>query len=331
MIRNIKCNLTKAFVAGTIFLFSCPGIFAAENKKNENPVVIEAEEMKYNNFTDVYDFHGSVIITYEEGTLKADDVQLDNKNSIATAQGNAFLSKGADNMAGDKIIFNIESKTGTSYNSKVFLAKNHFYIKGAKIEKTGEDSYYIEKPSATTCDGDNPDWQVAGSEMNVTIEGYGLMKNARFLTKGLPVFYSPFIPFPAKTKRQSGFLLPYLSYSQDKDGVDVELPFFWAISPEMDATFYQRLIEKRGFKEGIELRYYLGDKSFGTLYGDYIADVKQVTETADPATSRDWNSMHNRWSYYLNHQTNFDPQLYIRTDLRKVSDKWYFKDFLFPQ
>jgi LPS-assembly protein len=58
-----------------------------------------------------------------------------------------------------------------------------------------------------------------------------------------------------------------------------------------------------------------------------MEDVKQVTETIDPATSRDWNSMHERWSYYLNHQTNFDPQFYIRTDLRQVSDKWYFKDF----
>jgi LPS-assembly protein len=327
VIRNIKFNLTKAFVAGTIFLFSCPGLFAAENKKNENPVVIESETMGYNNVSDVYDFQGKVVITHGDGTLKADEVQFDNKNSIATAQGNAFLSMGADNLAGEKIIYNIERKTGTAYNSRAFLAKNHFYIKGTKIEKTGENTYYIEKPSATSCDGDNPDWQVAGSEMNVTVEGYGLMKNARFLTKGLPVIYSPFIPFPAKTKRQSGFLLPYLSYSQDKDGVDVELPFFWAISPDMDATFYQRMMERRGFKEGAEFRYYLGDKSFGTLYGDYMEDVKQVKETTDPLTSRDWNSMHRRWSYYLNHQTNFDPQFYIRTDLRQVSDKWYFKDF----
>lgn len=327
MFRRVELNFTQALAAGAVFLFCSPVIFAAETIKNESPVEIEAEVMKYNNFTDVYDFQGNVVITYQEGTLKADAVRLDNKNSIATAQGNAFLSKGADNMAGDKIIFNIESKTGTAYNSKIFLAKNHFYIKGAKIDKIGEDTYYIEKPSATTCDGDNPDWQVAGSEMKVTIEGYGLMKNARFLTKGLPVLYSPFVPFPAKTKRQSGFLLPYLSYSRDKDGIDVELPFFWAISPQADATFYQRFMERRGFKEGIEFRYYLGDKSFGTLYGDYIADGKNITETADPATGREWNSMHHRWSYYLNHQTNFDPQLYIRTDLRKVSDKWYFKDF----
>lgn len=326
MIRTIKYNLIIAFIAGTIFLFSCPGIFAAENKKNDNPVVIESEMMEYDNVNDVYHAQGKVVITYEGGTLNADDVQFDNKNNTATAQGHAFLSMGADNMAGDKIVFNIENKTGIAYNSRAFYAKNHFYIKGDKIEKTGENTYYIEKPSATTCDGDNPDWQIAGSEMKVTIEGYGLMKNARFLTKGLPVFYSPFIPFPAKTKRQSGFLLPYLAYSQN-DGIDVELPFFWAISPQMDATFYQRYIEKRGFKEGVEFRYYLGDKSFGTFYGDYMEDVKQVTEITDPATSRDWNSMHNRWSYYLNHQTNFDPQFYIRTDLHQVSDKWYFKDF----
>ena len=171
MIRASKYNLIIAFIAGTIFLFLCPTIFAAENKKNDNPVVIESETMEYNNVSDVYNFQGNVVIKYGDGTLKADDVQFDNKNNIATAQGNAFLSMGADNMAGDKIVFNTESKTGTAYNSRAFLAKNHFYIKGDKIEKTGENTYYIEKPSATACDGDNPDWQVAGSEMKVTIDG----------------------------------------------------------------------------------------------------------------------------------------------------------------
>jgi LPS-assembly protein len=152
------------------------------------------------------------------------------------------------------------------------------------------------------------------------------MKDARLLAKGLPVFYSPFLPFPAKTQRQSGFLFPYLSSSGD-NGIDVEIPYFWAISPQMDATFYQRYIEKRGFKEGAEFRYYLGNNSSGTFYGDYIEDTKHVTETTDAATSRDWQESHNRWSYYLNHQTNFDSQFYLRTDLKQVSDKWYFKDF----
>jgi LPS-assembly protein len=325
-LKILNLDLTIAFLIAIIIFISCPGASASETKNNGNPANIEADSMDYDNVRDVYHAQGKVNIIYSGAVLSADDMELDNKNNIATAQGNASLKMGNDTMQGDKIVFNIENKTGAVYNAHAFYARNHFYIKGDKIEKTGENTYFIEKPVATTCDGDNPDWEITGSEMKVTIEGYGLMKDARLVAKGLPVFYSPFLPFPAKTQRQSGFLAPYLS-SSSNDGIDVEIPYFWAISPQMDATFYQRYIEKRGFKEGAEFRYYLGNNSSGTFYGDYMEDTKHIIETIDAATSRDWQESHNRWSYYLNHQTDFDPQFYVRTDLIKVSDKWYFKDF----
>jgi len=294
---------------------------------NESPVNIEADSLQYDNILNLYKAIGKVTIFYSGVVLSADNLELDNKNNVATAQGNAFLKMGEDSLRGEKIIYNIEDKTGAAYKANAFYARNNFYVRGDKIEKTGESTYFIEQPAATTCDGDDPDWQITGSEMDVTIEGYGSMRNACFRVKGIPILYSPYIIFPAKTKRQTGFLLPYLGYSKNKDGMDIELPFFWAISQQMDATFYQRYIEKRGFKEGAEFRYYLGDKSFGTFYGDFIEDTKHVTKTTDEATIRDWQEMHTRWSYYLNHQTNFDSQFYLRTDLVKVSDKWYFKDF----
>jgi LPS-assembly protein len=304
-----------------------PGGFDAKTAGKGKPVNIEADSIDYDNVRDMYHAKGNVAIVYSGAALWADEVELDNKINVATAQGNAFLKMGEDILHGEKIFFNIEDKTGSVYKAKAFYARNNFHVKGDKIEKTGEDTYFIKQPSATTCDGDNPDWQITGSEMKVTIEGYGLMKDARFLAKGLPVFYSPYLPFPAKTKRQSGLILPYFSYSRDKDGFDIEIPYFWAISEQMDATFYQRYIEKRGFKEGAEFRYYLGEKSFGIFYGDYIEDIRHVTETADVAASRDWQELHQRWSYYFNHQTDFDSQFYVRADLKKVSDKWYFKDF----
>jgi LPS-assembly protein len=43
--------------------------------------------------------------------------------------------------------------------------------------------------------------------------------------------------------------------------------------------------------------------------------------------SRNWQTDRNRWSYYWNHETRFDPAFYARTDIAKVSDAWYFKDF----
>ncbi|NMC97931.1 MAG: LPS-assembly protein LptD [Deltaproteobacteria bacterium] len=300
---------------------------ASVHTNEKSPVSIEADAMDYDHVSDLYRARGQVSVFYSGASLYADEVELDNQNHVARAQGNTLLKIGEDTLKGERLWFNIEDKTGAAFNADAFYARNHFRVRGNIIEKTGENTYFIDNPSATTCDGSNPDWEIAGSEMKVTIEGYGLMKNACFKVGSLPLLYSPYILFPAKTKRQTGFLLPYLAYSRDKDGIDVELPFFWAVSPWMDATFYQRFIEKRGFKEGAEFRYDFGNKSFGTFYGDYLEDTKQVTETEDDALRRDWQGMHKRWSYFLHHQTRLDSQFYLRTDLKKVSDKWYFRDF----
>lgn len=325
----IRLGQYTGMVTGAIFVLCVSSNIFAQDVKvpADAPVKIEADNLSYDNERDVYSAFGNVVITYGDGVLTAANVEFDRKNNLATAEGGAFLKMAEDSLAGDKIVVNVQDKTGAAYNAKAFYARNHFYIKGDRIEKTGENSYLIEKPLATTCDGDNPDWQLAGSEMKVTVEGYGWVKNARLLTKGVPVIYTPLIAFPAKTKRQTGLLFPYLAYSRDKDGVDVEIPFFWAINPQMDATFYSRYIEKRGFKEGAEFRYFAGSKSFGTLYGDYMEDNKHVTETIGNTLSRDWQEMHRRWSFMANHQTNFDSQFYVRTDLRRVSDAWYFRDF----
>ena len=316
----------KIFFLALTMMISVSAASFAQTSVQDSSLQIEADSMDYDSIREVYHAKGKVKIIYSGAALAADDVELDNKDNVATAQGNAFLKMEEDTLRGEKIIYNFEDKTGAAYRADAFYARNNFYVRGDKIEKTGENTYSILQPCATTCNGDNPDWQIAGSEMKVTLEGYGFMKDARFLTRGFPVFYSPYLPFPAKTKRQTGLLLPHFSYSRDKDGLDIELPFFWAISPQMDATFYQRYIEKRGFKEGVEFRYYLGEKSVGLFYGDYLEDTRDDTENKD-ATSRDWQGAHRRWSYYFNHQTDFDSRFYVRTDLKKVSDQWYFKDF----
>ncbi len=330
--KNLQVLLrryTAAILGMILCIWPAPGIWAQDLKMpGDAPVKIEADELSYDQERDLYVAQGNVSITYGDGVLTAARAEYNRKSNLATAEGNALLRMAQDSLAGDKIVVNVEDKTGVAYNSKAFYARNHFYIRGSRIEKTGESTYFIEEPVATTCDGDKPDWEIAGHSMNVTLEGYGLMKDARLKARHLPVFYAPLVAFPAKTKRQSGFLFPYLGYSKDKDGLDIEIPFFWAIDPRKDATFFSRYMEKRGYKQGVEFRYYAGEKSFGTLYGDFMEDNRQVTETAAVGSqSRDWQGMHRRWSYYLNHQTNFDSQFYVRTDLRRVSDSWYFRDF----
>jgi len=293
---------------------------------SDDPVTIEADSISYDYQSDIYHAQGNVVITYTAGSLTADDVFLEKKRDQVRAEGHVVLNSGQDKLEGDRIDFDIKHKTGIVYHGRAFMAQNHFYLSGDRIEKTGESTYRVDGAKVTTCDGSYPDWQLTGDELDVTIEGYGTLKHTKLLAKGMPVLYVPYLIFPAKTKRQSGLLPPYIAYSESKLGMDVEIPFFVAISDDMDATLYQRYMDKRGYKQGLEFRYFTSPDTFGTFYGDFMIDTGRITETAG-GISRDWQSDHQRWSLYLDHQTDFAPGFYFRTDIKKVSDSWYFKDF----
>ena len=300
---------------------------AAERKIAKGPINIEADSVAYERDTDTYSAKGNVVITFTGGFLKADRVALNKTTGNARAEGDVFIKSDDDTLSGERVKFNVISKTGIVYKGKLFFAKNHFFINGEEIEKSGEATYHLKNITATTCDNDLPAWRFTGRELDVTIDGYGILKHGTFQVKNFPLLYLPYMVFPAKTTRQSGFLPPRISSSRDKHGCDIEVPFYWAISENTDATFYQRYMDKRGFKEGMEFRYIINEDSFGTFYADYLNDIKEITETEEDGLSRDWQDSRKRWSFYLNHETTFSPGFYFRTDLAKVSDNWYFKDF----
>ena len=307
MVIILQKKIQQFFVFLFIFVFFVPiyqPVYAAFDV-SKGPVTIEADSIAYDQEDDTYHAKGNVIIEFSGGFLMAESVTLNRISNEALAEEYALMMSDDDILEGDVIRFNVETKTGIVYDGKMFLAKNHFYVKGLNIEKTGETTYHIVDATATSCDGDSPEWRLRGSELDVTIDGYGTLKHGRFMAKDVPVLYSPYILFPAKTTRQSGFLFPYMSYSQNK-GWDVEIPFFWAISESTDATFYQRYVEQRGFKEGVEYRYALSKDSYGTFYGDFINDTSHGSDTTDGGgISRNWSTDQQRWSLYLNHETVF--------------------------
>ena len=309
-----------------LFFFQVDFALAIERNIQKGPVNIEADSITYDRDTDTYSAKGNVVITFTGGFLKADYVDLNKTTGDAEASGNVYVKSDNDILEGDNVKFNITTKTGVVYEGKLFFAKNHFYINGKKIEKTGEATYHLKDATATTCDGDWPAWRFTGKELDVTIDGYGTIKHGTFQVKNVPFLYMPYMIFPAKTTRQSGFLPPRISHS-DKHGWDIELPLYWAISKSADATFYQRYMDKRGFKEGVEFRYFISKDSYGTFYADYLKDEKTGTMADEEGLSRDWKEKQERWSYYLNHETTFSPGFYLRTDIKKVSDNWYFRDF----
>lgn len=52
------------------------------------------------------------------------------------AVGHVLVKSDQDTLEGEKVSFNIVSRTGTVDDGKMFIAQNHFYIKGERIEKS---------------------------------------------------------------------------------------------------------------------------------------------------------------------------------------------------
>lgn len=295
----------------------------------DTPWHITAKTLSYIREKEVYVAEGDVVISNETQSLFAQKATYNTITGIAKVSGDVRLEIGEDVLTGEEGTFDLTNKTGKIINGNLFLAENHFYISGAVMEKVGEETYLIRDCRLTTCDGDNQAWAITGSEIDVTIEGYGQIKHAAFRVRDLPFLYVPYMIFPAKTKRQSGLLLPRVGYSTH-NGVDIEVPFFWAVTDQTDATFYQRFMSKRGFMEGLEFRYIAGKDSRGIFLFDILSDkigAKDMNDSDEMQFSPYPRT--NRTRYWLRSRVDQDLSfgLKARLDMDFVSDQDYLKEF----
>jgi LPS-assembly protein len=259
-----------------------------------------------------------------------DRAEYDPNTGLITATGNNVRAQYKDDFFEFREgIFNTKDNTGEIHDGQLFFKENSLHIRGDLIQKSAEDTYKIKGFSLTTCDTDTSSWSITGSEINVVKEGYGGIKNAAFRIRGVPVFYLPYMIFPAKTKRQTGLLLPQFGYSS-LNGAGIEIPFFWAISDQTDATFYERYMSHRGLMQGLEFRYIASRESKGEFLFDNLLDkirVKDLTEL-DQARISPFERT-NRDRYWLRGMLNHDlsSDVTVRMDLDFVSDQDYLREF----
>jgi len=290
---------------------------------------ITADKMSYDRDEGLYSAEGNVVITRGGQVLKAKEARYNEKTGIVEAIGDVVLETNGDVLRAEKALFDLNSQAGKITKGRIFLRDNHYYISGEEMEKTGPQTYVVKGFHLTTCDGDKPDWSVTGSEVEITVEGYGSVKNAVFRIRDMPAFYFPYALFPAKTKRQSGVLPPAVGYSS-LNGVQVEVPIYWAISDRMDATFYEQYLSERGLMQGVEYRYVAEDESKGDFLFDILLDKIDEKDLSDPDQLEvSPLPRTNKARYWLRSKTNQQLPLDVKAklDTDYVSDRDYFKEF----
>lgn len=321
--RAYFCSILFAVALWSSSTFA--GILSVRGE-SDLPYHIKADSLGYDDATKTYRARGHVVISRGDQSLWADAVDLNAQTMETVATDNVRFTSGEDWLTGTRLEINLNAGTGTLYDGVFFIKESHFYIRGGKIEKIGEDSYHVADGSFTTCDGDFPAWQITGKDLRVTLEGYGTIKHAAFWAKSVPVLYVPYLVFPAKLKRQTGLLVPQVSYS-NRDGFQYNQPVFWAISESSDATLYEHYMAQRGFKHGVEYRYVIDAESKGAVMYDYLNDRQIDDGTLDSTGDNEDSLDRKRWWFRMKNDQDLPAGFKAKLDVDLVSDHYFLREF----
>ena len=298
------------------------------------PWNIEADQLRYDQASDEYVAEGDAVISKQDRTIRADTIRYSAQTGMAYAEGNVVVTAASDVLTGSYLEFDLESEKGYLDDGVIFIQENNYHIQGNRIQKVGPDLYRLDRGTVTTCDGQPPDWEISGSDIQVHEDGSGTAWNAVAYVRGVPVGYYPFVSFPARNKRQTGLLFPEIGYSERR-GVSFNQPFYWAIDDASDATFYAHYMSRRGLKPGLEYRYYLTREAKGALMFDFLHDDQ--VDDGRGSSSNDWGHddgggvflrpNRDRYWFRMSHSNPLPAGFNGLMELDLVSDQDYLRDF----
>ncbi|MBI3398254.1 MAG: LPS-assembly protein LptD [Deltaproteobacteria bacterium] len=316
-------------------LFLCSlSAFAGTDFKKDQPIEVTADSLIYDKSKDTYYAEGNVIAVQEKSSIRADKMTVDMSASHATAIGNVqVVDEGGNTLKGDRLELDIDSKVGVVVNGRLFFKRENVHVEGEEIKKTGDESYTVRNGFFTTCDceeGESPAWGFYSSDADVTFGQYLHAWNTVFYVKKVPAFYFPYVVFPVKRERETGFLTPRVGYSELR-GFKLDNSFFWAISDNTDATFYLDIEERRGIGKGIEYRYALSRSTEGEFYFYHFdeSDINRIRRfrSGSDNLSRPKTATNDRWFLQYKHTQLLPYDIILKADIKRVSDDEYFIDF----
>jgi len=175
----------------------------------------------------------------------------------------------------------------------------------------GEGQKRLVNSSFTSCKVGVDDWFIKASEIKLNDNAReATSQNTTIEFKGVPIMYTPYMSFPYGNERKSGFLSPTYGMTS-KSGLAINIPYYFNIAPNRDATITPTLLSKRGLQLQGEFRYL--DASYnGTTTLEYLPTDAMTDKTRYSISTQHSQLLGAGWWYNWNYQ--------------RVSDNKYFSE-----
>ena len=301
-------------------------------KSEAEKIDITADSLSFGDGGTQIEAKGNVQIKRQPMTLKADEVRINRETNEMEAKGQVSLDdpnwkvKSAESMQ-----FNLETETGELQKGEMFIEQNHVTISGQKLQKFGGQTYHIDQGFFTTCmcESGPTEWRISADEVDLTLEGTGIIRHGYFYIYDVPVLYIPYGFIPLQTERQTGFLFPEFGQS-NTDGFRYQQPFFWAISKSTDATFTSDVETRTRLGLLAHLRNKINQDSDFQFLTSYFNELWRKNADADivDKTIAQPNIPENRWSVNGTHRYTTATGWLTYSDYAAYSDTLFTRELV---
>ena len=236
---------------GSAFPKQPGGIFGPAQKVDKSlPLYLQGDELVYDTKGNRVIARGNVEIYYNKNVLTADEVIYDQSANTLTASGNVELKEANGNVIrADRYTLTDDFRDGFVQSLSV-VTRDDSRITAERGERREGNVTEFSEATFTACksDGNVPPLWCIGAKRIIHDQAAATIsyQDAEFKLYGMTVAYVPYFEHAdPSVKRKSGFLAPTYGNSDDL-GIFVELPYYYALSPNYDFTFRPRYMSEQG-------------------------------------------------------------------------------------
>ena len=255
---------------------------------------------------------GNAEVRRIDNVVKGDRIDYHRSTGQLRVRGNGLLMREANIVTAPAFDYNVDAETGEVSEPDFFLGASGGSGRAESANIFSHDHMRLNQVTYSGCPCPDPAWYIKSRQVDLHFEdNEGIARHGTLYFKNVPILYSPYLSFPIRKERKSGFLLPTYGTST-AGGMEFSVPYYFNLAPNYDLTLTPRILAKRGVQMGAEFRY-LGERYEGALQGTYL--------NSDREANRD------RWYYGVQHHHALGGGLHASFDIRRVSDDDYFRDF----
>ena len=202
---------------------------------------------------------GNVVFTHLKNSIYGEKARINFTTGETEIIGNVRYIAPEMTLYGTRLNYNFLTKKMDLENARVY--SDNFIVTGKRIIQTSPDVIYAEDAEYTTCKDCPESWSVFGKKITITIGQYVKLQHAFIKVKGVTAMYFPYIVFPIKQKRETGFLFPSIGFSSS-EGFKYQQPFFWVLDDYKDITLTPSTFGDRGLGGEVQYRQNFKEKTW---------------------------------------------------------------------